>query len=422
MSIYNEDELVPPSWINEEFIQKVLNQYEKTQHVKLTNLDLSPATLKGDHYGSIMFRCKVSYGLDKSPEIKKRSFIIKNMPEEECSKRDLLGDSGVFETEISMYSETLPKIEKYFAEIRQPTKMGAQLIYHALEPHKVVIMEDLCEAGYDTIRGRYLTEDEMKMVYLKIAKFHAATYLMGQSEEPEIVTKYNAGFFCNSTITNLDFVRNGIWNFIEMLSAHEEFAGYLEKVKLMQPHMMKGCMDLYNAHKLNKGQGDIFVLNHGDFHMKNLMFKFNEETGKMEDVIFVDFQMNCYAPSSVDTIYSQFTMMSPDLRLKRNEFMQYYFTEFLGVLKNLNFEGELPRYSDFQIAGYRYKYFALFLMSTFVPMFGAMMTAKIEDLKDFDSSTFLEDVDMMALSYKAPSFIDDMRNFLPIMLRDGYLD
>ncbi|XP_065367960.1 uncharacterized protein LOC135960541 [Calliphora vicina] len=282
-------------------------------------------------------------------------------------------------------------------------------------------MEDLCEAGYDTIRGRYLTEDEMKMVYLKIAKFHAATYLMGQSEEPEIVTKYNGGFFCNSTITNMDIVRNGIWNIIDMLSEHDEFAGYLEKVKLMQPHMFKGCMDLYNAYKLNKGQGDIFVLNHGDFHMKNLMFKYNENN-KLEDVIFVDYQINCYAPSNVDTIYSQYTMLSPELRLKRNEFMQYYFTKFTRVLKMFNFKGELPRYSDFQIAGYKYRYFALFLMSTFVPMFGTIITSKAEYLKDIDSSKFLENVDELNMAYKTPTFIEDMRNFLPVMLRDGYLD
>lgn len=36
MSIYNEDELIAPSWINKEFIQKVLNQYENTDKVKVS--------------------------------------------------------------------------------------------------------------------------------------------------------------------------------------------------------------------------------------------------------------------------------------------------------------------------------------------------------------------------------------------------
>ncbi|XP_037822888.1 LOW QUALITY PROTEIN: uncharacterized protein LOC119611393 [Lucilia sericata] len=426
MSIYNEDELVPPSWINQEFLQKVLKQYENNEHLKINNFVLSPATLKGDHYGSIMFRCKLTYDLDMEG-IKQQSFVIKTIPEEKCSKRDMLGESGVFETEISMslYIDislyTLPKIEKILQEIGEPTKMAAQLIYHSLEPHQVIIIEDLCEAGYNTIRGRHLTEDEIKMVYTKIAKFHAVSHLLSLGEDHEIVTKYEKGFFSNSAIMSMDFIRNGIWNFIQMLSEHQEFSVYLEKVKLMQPHMMKSCMDLYNAYKLNKGQGDIFVLNHGDFHNKNLMFKFNKQN-QLDDVIFVDYQLNCFAPSAVDTIYSQYTMLSPELRLRRNEFMLHYFTEFIRVLKSFKYQGELPRYSDFQIAGYKYRYFALLLMSTFVPMFGDAITSKAEDLKDFDSSNFLENAAAISLAYKNTRFLTDMRNYLPEMLRDGYLD
>ncbi|XP_037822892.1 uncharacterized protein LOC119611400 [Lucilia sericata] len=420
MSIYNEDELVPPTWINQEFLQKVLIQSEKSKNVKLINFDISPATLKGDHYGSIMFRCKVMYDL-ATEGLKKRSFVIKTIPEEDCMKRDLLGKCGIFETEISMYSETLPKIEKILQEIGEPTKMSAQLIYQSLEPHQVIVMEDLCEAGYETVRGRNLTENEIKMVYLKIAKFHAVTYVLGQGEKHEIVTKYNKGIFNNSAVMSMDFTRNGIWNFIQMLTEHEEFSVYLEKVKLMQPHMMEVCMELYNAYRLHKSHDEIFVLNHGDLHIKNLMFKF-DQNGELLDVIFVDYQMNCFAPSTLDPIYSQYTMLSAELRLRKNEFMHYYFSEFIRVLKGLNYQGELPRYSDFQIAGYRYRHFALFLMSTFLPMFAGIITSKAEDLKDMDSSKFLENSNSLNVVYKNPSFIDDMRNYLPQMLRDGYLD
>lgn len=83
--------------------------------------------MKGDHYGSIMFRCKVNYELDSSSQQKQtRNFIIKTLPLEDCSKRELLGDSGIFETEISMYSETLPLIEKILKENGEATKLGAE--------------------------------------------------------------------------------------------------------------------------------------------------------------------------------------------------------------------------------------------------------------------------------------------------------
>lgn len=36
MSIYNEDELVPPSWIDTEFFENVLRQYENQENIKVS--------------------------------------------------------------------------------------------------------------------------------------------------------------------------------------------------------------------------------------------------------------------------------------------------------------------------------------------------------------------------------------------------
>ena len=36
MSIYNDDELVAPSWINHEFLQKVLREYENDEDIEVS--------------------------------------------------------------------------------------------------------------------------------------------------------------------------------------------------------------------------------------------------------------------------------------------------------------------------------------------------------------------------------------------------
>ena len=36
MSIYNDDELVAPSWINQEFLQKVLREYENDEDIEVS--------------------------------------------------------------------------------------------------------------------------------------------------------------------------------------------------------------------------------------------------------------------------------------------------------------------------------------------------------------------------------------------------
>lgn len=232
-----------------------------------------------------------------------------------------------------------------------------RIIYHSLEPYKVIILEDLCEAGYNTVRGRYLTEDEVKAVYRKIAKLHAVSYMLGKSEDHKEVTQYRKGAFnMFSQIVN-EMLTNGINNFIDMLSCHEEFEQYFEKIKIMKPKIKEACMELYDSFKLNNGRGDIFVLNHGDFHMKNLMFKFNKKTN-LEDLVMVDYQISSFAPSNIDMIYSQFMILSSELRLRRHELMYYYFMEFTNILKKICYQGEMAQFSDFQMSSIKYRHYS----------------------------------------------------------------
>ena len=87
---------------------------------------MSPASLKGDHYASIMFRCKVSYKFTYAENVFQKSMIIKTLPMEDNMKREMLMQSRLFETEIDMYSKTLPKFEKILAECGEPTRLSAE--------------------------------------------------------------------------------------------------------------------------------------------------------------------------------------------------------------------------------------------------------------------------------------------------------
>ncbi|KAM7360987.1 uncharacterized protein ACRADG_009032 isoform 2-T2 [Cochliomyia hominivorax] len=387
----------------------------------IIKFEMSPASMKGDHYASIMFRCKISYRFDKTGSTLEKSLIIKTLPVVEGHKRDLLIDSKAFETEISMYTKTLPKIEKILADCGEPTKLAAQIIYHSLKPHKVIILEDLCESGYDTVRGRYLTEDEVKAVYRKIAKLHAVSYMLGKSEDHKIVTQYRDGAFSMSAQIVNDMLNNGINNFIDMLSCHEEFEPYFEKIKKMKPKLKEACKEMYNSYKNNNGQGDIFVLNHGDLHMKNLMFKFNKKT-HLEDLIMVDYQISCFAPSTVDMIYSQYMILDPELRRRRHEMMYYYFMEFTRILEKLNYQGEMPQFSEFQMSGIKYRHFTIFLISAILPMVFGFLAKTLEDLKDTDAENLFTNPDFITMMYREPKFIEEMHHLLPVLLREGYLD
>uniref|UniRef100_A0A1I8Q0I0 CHK kinase-like domain-containing protein n=1 Tax=Stomoxys calcitrans TaxID=35570 RepID=A0A1I8Q0I0_STOCA len=421
MSSYNSDELEAPAWINQEFLQEVLTKYENKGKVEIINHDLKPASMKGDHYASVMFRCKVEYRFVENASFKSMSFIIKTLPMQEGMKREMLMETTFFENEIAMISDMLPKIEEILKDCGEATKMAAGIIYHSLQPHKVIILEDLCESGYDTIRGRHLTEFEIKAVYRKLAKLHAVSYMLGQSDSAELVTKFQDGFLSSSVPSLKDIFPNGMKNFLNVLSSNDEFAIYYERVKEMQGDIEQASKNLFNAYTLNRGQGDIFVLNHGDFHMKNLMFKFNADN-VMEDMVMVDYQLSCFAPSTIDLVYSQYMLLSPEFRRRRHEFMLYYFTEFLKILKKLQFLGEMPKYSQFQIANLKYRHFTLYVLAIIFPLVLDNFTKTAEELKDEDFNEMIENPDVNASNYMRPVFIEEMREMMPILLREGYLD
>lgn len=80
--------------------------------------------MKGDHYSSIMFRVKVQYKTDaKETRVITKSLIVKTLPDE-GDKYDVLSQSLLFETEISMYTQTLPKISKILADHGNPITLA----------------------------------------------------------------------------------------------------------------------------------------------------------------------------------------------------------------------------------------------------------------------------------------------------------
>lgn len=180
---YNADELEAPKWLNAEFFRDVLSNSEKEPTLKISDVQMSPATVKGDHFASIMFRAKISYETPKGKLFK--SLIVKTMPEQEGHKKDMLSNSHIFETEIGMYTKALPKFQEILRKSGDNTRLCVPCLYHSLEPRQIMIFEDLCEEGYTVIRNRGGTIEELKAAYSKLAKMQAVSYHILQEASSE---------------------------------------------------------------------------------------------------------------------------------------------------------------------------------------------------------------------------------------------
>lgn len=82
-----------PSWLNKEFVEKVLRNSEADETIQVIDVFIAPATNKGDNYGSEMLRVNVDLAKGKAHErmTEKISFVVKMYPQAEGFQRDMVG-------------------------------------------------------------------------------------------------------------------------------------------------------------------------------------------------------------------------------------------------------------------------------------------------------------------------------------------
>lgn len=112
---YNSDELVPPSFLTEQFILDRLREVENDPDLHLIDYSIKPGSAAGDHYASVMFKFTVTYGTARKV-VKGRRFLLKTLPEADGQKKEFLKGMPMFPNEIVMYKHVLPTMEKVLAE------------------------------------------------------------------------------------------------------------------------------------------------------------------------------------------------------------------------------------------------------------------------------------------------------------------
>lgn len=73
------------------------------------------ATKPGDNFASIALRLKATYKGKGKEETK--SFIVKVEPFKEGIQKDMLTATLLFDTEISMYTQVIPEMQRLIKEI-----------------------------------------------------------------------------------------------------------------------------------------------------------------------------------------------------------------------------------------------------------------------------------------------------------------
>ncbi|ALC47125.1 CG31300 [Drosophila busckii] len=408
---YNDDELEPPTWLNAQLFTEVLSSYEKAPELKVNDIKISPASAKGDHYASVMFRGIIDYTTQKGTFSK--ALICKTMPEQEGHKKEMLGNSYVFETEIGMYSKILPKFEEILRKAGDETTLCVPCLYYSLEPQKLLIFEDLVPQGYSVIRDRDVSMDELKAAYSKLAKWHAVS-LYVQQEQPDSLKEFKHGMFSMPNIIDDPFVKDGMRQFLKFLESVPELTKYIPYFKSIESTYLEQTRKTLEEYRENRQANCYYVLSHGDYHARNMLFK--HRNGNLEDCMLVDFQISNMCPITMDLIYSIYMLMGPNDRHNNyKELINFYFSVFVKTLQKIDYKGELPKLDELWAQMGRHKEYDLFLFSTFFPLICAMRT----NASALTAAITNEEVRQKL--YFSKDFIEEAKIILPRFEKLGYL-
>ncbi|XP_017079841.1 uncharacterized protein LOC108113676 [Drosophila eugracilis] len=405
-----KEELEPPSWLNSQFIGQILSEHEEASELQVIDLKIRPASFEGDHYASLMFRTTVEYTTAKGKFSK--HLIVKTESEPKGPKKE----SHMFETEIGMYCHVLPEFERILREAGDKTKLFVPCLYHSLEPHKVMIFEDLVPLGYSLIRTRPVEKVELKTAFSKLAKWHAVSMKVIK-EQPQLVEQFKYGLFDGINIQTDSFITSGIYKFIEMLDKLPKLKKYKPHFEKIKDSYLQRLKDEWLEHRENRRLDTYYVLSHGDFHIRNIMFKNNRETGVHEDAMLLDFQLSNVCPISSDLIFSIYMLLEPEQRREMGkDLIDYYFNVLLATLRSIRYQGDMPIESKFWEEIRRNKYFDFFLLSTFLPPILAVKS------KSYKMHEIVPNPEICQKVYFMDTYVEDVTKLLPQFDKLGYFE
>ncbi|XP_015189352.1 PREDICTED: uncharacterized protein LOC107073277 [Polistes dominula] len=320
-----------PLWLRPKFWENILRKAKNNNSIRVIDIFSKLATAKGDNYSSDMFRVLVefAYKQDDREVMSKASFIVKVAPSADTLRRKLIEQSMVFETEMSVMENLLRKMN----ELVGPAHiLGAQVFYIKKEYPGFLVLEDLAPLGFRMAER----EDGLDLPHCLcamrgLARFHASSLAICE-KEPSQKTLYSKGIFYIERSSDLtSFFTLGTKSLAGQVKKWPNFEKYGEKIDKISDKIF------YETSKAIKCRDDEFnVINHGDFWVNNMMFRYNDE-GKPINHIFVDFQMCVYASPAVDLQYFLNTSTNNEVYENyKDKLIEEYYNTLCNTMRQLD--------------------------------------------------------------------------------------
>ncbi|XP_030565870.1 uncharacterized protein LOC115766167 [Drosophila novamexicana] len=402
-----------PEWLTESYLQDALRKFYRDPKLKITALDGRPALGRGENYGGVLTRIKAEFiRSDGSSLI--GHYIIKTSFESDEFARKAMEPYDIFNREMSIYEQILPKLNALLREIKDGEQIFAETM--AVDYHRsALIFQDLSARGYvmpDRLVG--LDMKLARLVLRKLAKMHATSAVLNERELGALES-YDRGMFNRHTDNYAPCFLGMIQAASTRLAQWPGYEQYAEKLEALVPVYMELGKRVFDVCP------GINVLAHGDLWTNNVLVKYNESTGEPEDVIIIDFQYAAWGSPAIDLFYFLNSSLQLDLHLHHQEqLIQYYFEIFSSTLRKLRYKAHIPSLHKFQLEIKKKSFYA---MHTSFSIFPIQRNVETDDA-DFNA---LMKSDQRAINFKNGCYTNPvaqkiLRELLNVFDCQGLLD
>lgn len=217
------------------------------------------------------------------------------------------------------------------------------MVYSRAEP-PVLVFEDLTQNNFEMVY-EMLSFADLQLILERIAKFHALSMVMAESDESCLVTKQSGFFTADQLRPIFTSTIQESKRFGQAIQKWPGMQGIGEKIEKSADKLFINYAESYRWKSASSYQ----VLNHGDFYIRNMMFQ-RDDKGTLKDVTFLDYQIPLYGSPGYDLIYMFNMIGGREVRERKFEVLKKYHTILVENLNKFGFKGTLPSAIDVHVA------------------------------------------------------------------------
>lgn len=163
------------------------------------------------------------------------------------------------------------------------------------------------------------------------------------------------------------------------------------------------------------------VLCHGDLWCNNVMFRYNEDTGRVEECLLLDFQMCNYNTPMLDLQYFIYSSTQHDIKMNKvDQILQFYHQELVANLKKLGYSNKPPTLLQLQKDFLEVGNFGV------VTAFGTFCVAVAPPGDDAEIDSFFRNDEVgdnfKRRLYSNPAYVKAIEDLVPFFEMKGLLD